>query len=268
MPYDFYHSTPVDDLFCGVDDQTDGWIDPIDAVRQFHAWNPEGSARRALLLMLESGAVRAKATRVVAKWGLISYRHETKSFEAFDVKLGFSSATRGQMQLDNVRLADRFWEKIFEISDNNWVKTTGFLVPTFHLADWNRGQFSRTDTTEWEWHEGIPEEYVTGWVWHSYGVRFCQTDVDAVAPPKSDDKPFTARPPKYDWEGAFAHFAALHDHIGVFDDAFSHGAQAAIESCLHDWFASRAQAPSETIVRTKARIILEAFQKLEKDKGN
>lgn len=85
-------------------------------------------------------------------------------------------------------------------------------------------------------------------------IRF---DEAAVPPMKSRGGPGRAR--KWDWDGALAHIAAVANKPDGLPEG--HGAQAAVERMIAEWFVARTDgSPPESEIRKRAAQVMSAVQ--------
>lgn len=77
-------------------------------------------------------------------------------------------------------------------------------------------------------------------------------------PPRA--KALTGRPLKWDWEGALAHVAAHANLPDGLPDG--HGASARIVELITDYFAGSGDTPAESEVKKRAKLVLDAVERV------
>ncbi len=208
-----------------------------------------------LLDFLKRGLVRARFLRGFIACSYLEDVGTSNEFLAHE-KLISNAPYSSSWTFGEKGLSRKFWSRTSPVTVEGWKIIPSFPHTEFCLSNWSDGHFGLLQ---------YPHEQGGSWLGihlEVYGVEFLASDLEAVAPssPSISPNPMAERAKKYRWEEAIAAFAAYHDKHGVFDDLYAPGTQAAIEKHLSQWFQDRGAEPSESSVRNKAQMLIEAFK--------
>lgn len=124
-------------------------------------------------------------------------------------------------------------------------------------ADWSIGDFGYRQE-----HYGEP----SGWTnVEAAGVMFCRRQImHLMGHIQRGAQLSVERASKYDWERAISAFCAAQWQQDIIPDIYAHGAMAAIGDWLAGWFALSGNIPSDTAIKTRARMILDDMKRADK----